>query len=223
MQPEKNTVADAFLLLFNSMGIKSQLTLSGRTDKNVHATGQVANIILPYFWTDTNKLFNLLRSHLPATIKLHSLTKVDSSFNARFSARKRIYRYILTTKELTPYNQAYITHHKDTINEKLINDAIKYFVGIHDFEYFSKKGSLPISTIREIYSVKFYKYKDIYVFKFIANSFLRSQIRMMVESLLKISSNKLSIDNLKNQLQKKEQKLKTLAPPNGLYLTKIIY
>ena len=101
--------------------------------------------------------------------------------------------------------------------------AIKEFIGIHDFEFYSKKGSEPIQTIREIFDVKFYKYKDYYIFKFKGSSFLRSQIRMMVQMLLNISDGTLSIDNLKNQLLKKEQKLKTLAPPNGLYLSKIIY
>jgi tRNA pseudouridine38-40 synthase len=223
MQPEKNTVADAFLLLFNSMGIKSQLVLSGRTDKNVHATGQVANIKLPYFWKDTTKLFQILSKHLPSTIKLHSLIEVNDDFNARYSAKRRIYRYVFTNTQINPFNQAYITKFDGIIDENIINQTIKEFIGIYDFEYFSKKGSAPTTTIREIYSIKFYKYKDTYILKFKANAFLRSQIRMMVQMIFKILNGSLTIENLRNQLQKKEQKLKTLAPANGLYLTKIIY
>jgi len=223
MQPEKNTVADAFLDIFNAMGIHSQLIISGRTDKNVHSTRQVANILLPSYWTDLNKLQNRLHKYLPKSIKLYSLEEVDNDFNSRFSAKKRIYRYLLSTKETNPYTQSYITHYDKKINIKLINDAINYFIGIHDFEYFSKKGSAPTTTIREIFDVKFYKYKDIYIFKFKGNSFLRSQIRMMVQILLKISEGMLTVDDLINQLNKKGQKLKTLAPPNGLYLSKIIY
>ncbi len=223
MQPEKNTVADAFLDIFNAMGISSQLVLSGRTDKNVHATGQVANIHLPSYWTDLEKLKHRLNQYLPKSIKLHSLQKTSDDFNARFSAKKRVYRYILSTKENNPYNQAYMTYYNKPLDIDLINKAIKLFVGVHDFEYLSKKGSLPSTSIREIYDVKFYKYKDIYVFKFKGNSFLRSQIRMMMQMLLKISEGTLSIDDLIDQLNKKGQKLKTLAPPNGLYLSKIIY
>ncbi len=223
MQPEKNTVADAFLDIFNAMGINSQLVLSGRTDKNVHATRQVANISLPSYWTDLNKLQNKLNKYLPKSIKLYSLEEVDNDFNSRFCAKKRIYRYILSTKETNPYTQSYITNYDKKINIKLIKDAINCFIGIHDFEYFSKKGSAPTTTIREIFDVKFYKYKDMYIFKFKGNSFLRSQIRMMVQILLKISEGMLSIEDLIDQLNKKGQKLKTLAPPNGLYLSKIIY
>ena len=84
-------------------------------------------------------------------------------------------------------------------------------------------GSEPKSTIREIFDAKFYKYKDIYVFKFTANSFLRSQIRIMVDFLLKISDGKLTILDLIKQLETQEQVSKTLAPANGLYLTKVIF
>jgi tRNA pseudouridine38-40 synthase len=222
MQPEKNTVADQFLNIFKCMGINSQLVISGRTDKNVHATRQVANIKLPYYWSDLIKLEARLNKYLPKSIQLHNVSIVDDDFHSRFSAKKRVYRYILSTNKLTSFEQSYISYHR-TINIDIIDIAIKEFIGIHDFEFYSKKGSEPIQTIREIFDVKFYKYKDYYIFKFKGSSFLRSQIRMMVQMLLNISDGVLSIEDLKNQLLKKEQKSKTLAPPNGLYLTKIIY
>jgi tRNA pseudouridine38-40 synthase len=222
MQPEKNTVADQFLNIFKCMGIDSQLVISGRTDKNVHAIRQVANIELPYYWSDLIKLEERLNKYLPKSIQIHNISIVEDNFHSRFSAKKRVYRYVLSTKKLSAFEQSYISYH-DRINKDKIDMAIKEFIGIHDFEFYSKKGSEPIQTIREIFDVKFYKYKDYYIFKFKGSSFLRSQIRMMVQMLLNISDGTLSIDNLKNQLLKKEQKLKTLAPPNGLYLSKIIY
>jgi tRNA pseudouridine38-40 synthase len=106
---------------------------------------------------------------------------------------------------------------------KKLEKSIKLFEGIHDFEYFSKKGSEPISTIREIYKTKVYRYKEFYIFKFKANSFLRSQIRMMVQFLLDISDEKLTDDDLLKQLNKKGIASNKLSPPNGLYLSKIIY
>jgi tRNA pseudouridine38-40 synthase len=222
-QPEKNTVADAFLECFNSMGIDSQLVFSGRTDKNVHATRQVANIKLPSYWTDTQKLFNRLKQYLPQSIQLHSLNICDDDFNARFSAKKRVYRYIISQKYLTSFEAAYMTYYEPIIDEKLIKNGIKQFIGTHDFEYFSKKGSEPVSTTRIIYDTKFYKYKDFYIFKFKANSFLRSQIRMMVQALFDLNEQKITLIDLNDQINKKGLKSKTLAPPNGLYLTKIIY
>jgi tRNA pseudouridine38-40 synthase len=119
---------------------------------------------------------------------------VDNDFHARFSAKKREYRYIISNKQLTPFNSKYLAYYTDIDVEK-INSAIELFIGTHDFGYFSKKGSDPISTIREIYDIKFYEYKDVFVLNFKANSYLRSQIRMIVDFIMKISSGRLSLDD----------------------------
>ena len=69
----------------------------------------------------------------------------------------------------------------------------------------------------------FYKHKDFYVFKFTANSYLRSQIRLMVGFLLKVSDGKLGINDLRDQLSLSKQIHKLPADANGLYLSKVIY
>ena len=221
-QPQKDTVQDTIEEVLKIIHIHSKLILSGRTDKNVHASGQVASLNIPSFWNDLEKLHKTLNRQLPSSIKIKDISNVDDSFHARFSAKRRFYRYIISTKPLTAFNNGYL-HYESNIDKSLICQAIKSFVGIHDFEYFSKKGSEPKSTIREIYNIKFYQYKEYYIFKFEANSYLRSQIRMMIDFLLKISSAKLTITDLKNQLQKKELVSWTLAPSNGLYLSKVTY
>lgn len=221
-QPQKNTVQDKFEEVLKVIGITNSLILSGRTDKNVHATGQVASIEIPDFWTDLSRVKLTLLKHLPSSIRVKDIQEVSKSFHARFSAKKRVYRYIISTKSLSPFNANYL-HYCNSIDETKIQQSIKAFIGIHDFEYFSKNGSEPKSTVREIFDIRFYKYKEFYVFKFKANSYLRSQIRMMVSFLLKISQDKLTIQDLENQLLKKEQVSWTLAPSNGLYLSKVIY
>ena len=129
---------------------------------------------------------------------------------------------LVQKKEINPFNAKYLSYYKN-IDKQKINEAIKCFLGVHDFEYFCKSGSEPSSTIREIYDIKFYEYNDIYVLKFSANSYLRSQIRMMVDFIMKISCGKLSIEDLKKQLDKKELISWSLASPSGLYLSKISY
>ncbi|HAC70867.1 MAG TPA: tRNA pseudouridine(38-40) synthase TruA, partial [Arcobacter skirrowii] len=89
--------------------------------------------------------------------------------------------------------------------------------------YFHKTGSEKENTIREIFKTKFYKYRDIYVFNFTANSYLRSQIRLMVGFLLEINSKKLTIDDLRQQLNCEKNIFKTPIEPNGLYLSKVKY
>jgi len=222
IQPDFPTIHSILLEVMNTLNIQTKLDFSGRTDKGVHAFRQVISCDIPEYWYDLNRLSIALNKQLPKTILVRNIQKVTNEFHARFSAKKREYRYLFTSKKTTPFNANYISSYQNIDTHK-INQAIELFRGIHDFEYFSKKGSDPISTIREIYDIKFYKYKDIYVLNFHANSYLRSQIRMIVDFIMKISSGKLTLQQLKNQLNKKELVSWTLAPAEGLYLSKIHY
>ncbi len=221
-QPDKNTIEDKLLDAFKRINIDTKIILSGRTDKEVHATGQVFNCEIPEFWSDFSKLKDTLNQQLPFSIRIHHIKKVSQDFHSRFHAKKRVYRYIVSTKDVTAFNNKFITYAKN-IDEKKIKEAIKEFIGVHDFEYFHKQGSDKDITIREVFDTKFYKYKDIYVFKFTANSYLRSQIRLMVGFLLNISQGKLNIEDLKSQLLKEKIIHRIPALANGLYLAKVIY
>ena len=221
-QPNGLTVEDKLLKAFKKINIETNIVLSGRTDKEVHATGQVFNSLVPDYWIDFFKLKEVLNKNLPSSIKISNISKVADDFHSRFHAKKRVYRYIITSKPTNPFNDKFITYVQN-IDEKLIKLAIKEFIGIYDFKYFHKTGSDKDITIREIFDAVFYKYKDIYVFKFTANSYLRSQIRLMVGFLLAINDNKQSIENLKKQLKLEGHFFKLPAKANGLYLAKIKY
>ncbi len=221
-QPNGQTVEDKLLKAFKKINIETNIVLSGRTDKEVHATGQVFNCFVPDFWEDFSKLKEVLNRNLPTSIKILKISKVKDDFHSRFHAKKRVYRYLITSKPTTPFNDKFITY-VENINEELLKTAIKEFIGVYDFKYFHKTGSDKELTIREIFDASFYKYKDIYVFKFTANSYLRSQIRLMVGFLLAVNNNKQTIENLKEQLRLKKHIFKTPAIANGLYLAKIKY
>jgi len=221
-QPNGLTIEDKLLFAFKKINIKTNIVLSGRTDKEVHATGQVFNCFVPDYWEDFFKLKEVLNKNLPTSIKISKISKVDENFHSRFHAKKRVYRYIITTKPTTPFNDKFITYVKN-VDEEVLKKAIKEFIGVYDFKYFHKTGSDKELTTREIFDTSFYKYKDIYVFRFEANSYLRSQIRLMVGFLLAINNKKLTIEDLKKQLNLEKNIFKTPAKANGLYLAKIKY
>ncbi|RBQ30156.1 tRNA pseudouridine(38-40) synthase TruA [Aliarcobacter vitoriensis] len=221
-QPNQNTVEDELLRVFKTFGIDTKIIFSGRTDKDVHATKQVFNCQIPEHFNDFFKLKDILNRRLPISIKILKISKVNDDFHSRFGAKRRVYRYLITTKPTNPFNSKYITYVK-YIDEELLKDAIKEFIGVYDFKYFHKTGSEKENTKREIFDTNFYKYKDIYVFKFTANSYLRSQIRLMVGFLLAINGKKLTIQDLKEQLNLKKHIFKTPAIANGLYLAQIKY
>lgn len=222
IQPRLCTVQGELEKALKILNINEKTLFSGRTDKDVHATKQVVSVHVPSFWEDTQKLKKTLSNLIHPNIKIHSIQKVSDDFHARFSAKKREYRYIISTKELTSFAKNYFHYEKDLDIEKM-KTASKYFLGEHDFAYFSKIGSEPNTTIRTIYKIDIYTYKEFIIIKFQANAYLRSQIRMMVDFLLKISQGKLSVEDLQEQLNCKKLISKKLAPPSGLYLSNIIY
>ena len=212
-----NTIFGNLEKVLLQLGIDCRVIASGRTDKGVHATGQVCHIDLPDFWLDLEKLKRVLNEMLPHAISVKSIKEVDDEFHARYSAKKRVYRYIIKKGDSNPFEHEFITFIKDIDLDK-IQTNIKLFVGEHDFKQFMKTGSDAGSTIRVIYRAFAYKYKDVIVLNFEANGFLRSQIRLMVGALLKLNSNE-----LQEQLAcANNYKIKP-APSNGLYLARINY
>ena len=218
MQTETpNTILGNLKKVLYQLGINSKIIASGRTDKGVHATGQVCHIDLPDFWTDLKKLKKVLNKMLPHAINIKSIKEVNKEFHARYSAKKRVYRYIIKNGESNPFENDFITFLLD-VDLKKIQINIKEFIGEHNFKNFMKTGSDINSTTRVIYKAFAYKYKDYIILNFEANGFLRSQIRLMVSAILKLNP-----DEIKEQLEcKKEYKIKP-APSNGLYLAKIKY
>jgi tRNA pseudouridine38-40 synthase len=223
-QPNKSTVLGTIEQVFSSsVDLKVDIMGSGRTDKGVHASSNVAHTDIPNHWQNRlDRLTKLLNRKLLPSICIKSIEEVESEFHSRFCAKRRLYRYVVSTGTISVFMANYITY-VDTIDVAKIQEAIKVFEGVHDFEYFKKSTPDEHHFVREIYKCRFYKYKDFYIFSFEANAYLRSQIRMMVGFLLQISDGTLSVANLREQLSKQKQHSTLLAPPNGLYLAKVKY
>lgn len=228
IQEKKVTVNGTLQNVLKSMGIDSKIEASGRTDRGVHATGQVIDFDVPPFWNDTQKLLEIINLKLPPSIHVRKITMVNDDFHARYSATRRVYRYILKEAKSNPFEDEFVTF-MESLDMTVLSDAIKIFEGTYDFQYFYKKGSDNKTTIRTIYKTRIYKHKNLTVLYFEANGFLRSQIRLMVTMLLGINNKKFTLEDLKNQLTpegnftcKKKVSLKP-APSNGLYLAKIFY
>ncbi len=212
-----NTIIGTIEKVLLQINIDSKIVASGRTDKGVHATGQVCHIDLPPFWSDLTKLKRVLNSMLPPAIAIVKIKKEKDDFHARYDAKKRVYRYIIKNAKSNPFENNFITF-LDDIDFNQIQDNIKLFIGEHNFKFFMKTGSDVNSTTRVIYKAFAYKYNGYIILNFEANGFLRSQIRLMVASILNQNQ-----EEIVQQLQcKKNHKIKP-ASSNGLYLAKIKY
>ena len=212
-----NTIIGQLHKVFKQLGIESKIVASGRTDKGVHASYQVCHIDLPPFWSDIIKLKRVINRMLPSSILVKEIREVTDDFHARYSAKKRVYRYILKEEESNPFEGNFVTF-LESVDFLKIEKNIKLFQGVHDFSYFLKTGSDEKSSVREIYSAFAYKYNAYIILHFEANGFLRSQIRLMVGALLHLNE----VQIIEKLNLKKNHKLKP-APSNGLYLARIKY
>lgn len=218
-----NTVVQKIEDTLKSLGINSKVIGSGRTDRGVHATGQVIHFDLPLYWQE--KSLDELKIRLNQKLKFiefKNIKKVDKNFHAQYSAKVRVYRYIIKTTKPKVFEREFVSYYPIKDIEKLKN-ALNLYKGIHNFKYFKKEGSITSSNIREIFNIKVKELNSYKIIYFYANGYLRSQVRMMIEGALKVEQNRLSLDKLKEQIDAKKRYFTSLAKPEGLYLFKVIY
>tara|TARA_B100000575_G_scaffold293715_1_gene306022 strand:- start:4815 stop:5549 length:735 start_codon:yes stop_codon:yes gene_type:complete len=203
---------------------KTRIFGAGRTDAGVHAKGQVASFKLKN-QIDSNTIRDGLNHHLrPHPIAILSAEKIETNFNARFSAKLRWYEYRVINRRapLTLENNRVWCVHKN-INTKKIIDQSKFFIGKHNLSAFRSINCQSKSASKSINSFEINIEKDQINFKISAKSFLHSQVRIMVGTLVDIGLNKITNSISEIIKTKKREFAGITAPAQGLYLTKVDY
>jgi len=216
------TVAGILTKALKNINISTTLTGSGRTDAGVHATAQVVHCEIPIYWENLKKLETELNKIIFPSIHIKKIESTDKDFHARFSAKKRLYRYALYSGKYQPFLSDYALHVKN-IDTKELNTILKNFIGTHDFKNFKKQGSDTSSDTKKIFKAGAYTHKNITIIYFLGNSFLRSQVRMMSNFALEVMNKKLTCKQLNEQLNNTKKHSTGVIPSSGLYLSKIYY
>ncbi|MDR2100813.1 MAG: tRNA pseudouridine(38-40) synthase TruA [Campylobacteraceae bacterium] len=219
-QPDKNSVMDRIIFALKELGITSKPIGSSRTDKGVHALNQTVHIDIPPFWHDLEKLRSMLNRLLSPFVYIRKISPCP--LHARFDATKRLYRYICYTGKYNPLLANYALF-LPKFDLELANKALLLFVGTHDFGFFKKNGSQTKDGIRTIYKADVYVYKNFFIFRFLADGFLRSQVRMMSGAVLAVQNETLKLSDLKVQIDKKKRVFTKVISPCGLYLARVYY
>ncbi len=214
---QTNTVMGQLGTVFEALGITNPVIASGRTDRGVHATAQVCHVDLPPFWKETQKLKRVANEMLPFSIRIRKIEAVPDDFHARYSAKRRVYRYIIKTGEPDAFESRFVTFMQECDIAEL-NEKMRLFRGEHDFAFFQKTGSDIQNTLRTLYRAFAYKHKNYIILHYEANGFLRAQVRLMSAALFALSQEQI----LQMLRKEKRHKLKPVIP-NGLYLAKIKY
>lgn len=222
VQKDEKTVASAITEALSSLNIETRVLAAGRTDKGVHAIGQVISFEIPDYWQDLEKLKREINLKL-IDIRFLNICCVEDDFNPMYGAKRRTYRYLIrgSLKNELFYKDYCLI--KEELDLPKIKEALSFFIGKHDFSFFKKIGSEDYTTIREIYNAKAIKRGEFVVIFLSANGFLRSQVRMIVSIILKYSDNLIKKEDILGQLNLKHKVSTSLAPANGLYLSKITY
>ena len=205
-----------------ALNIHSKITGSGRTDASVHAFAQVVHCDLPSFWKNLDTLKYRLNLLLSPHIFIKKIETVEATFHARFSAKKRLYRYVMYDGTYQPFLANYALH-VNALDISVLNHYARYFIGEHSFGFFKKTKGADTKEERTIYKAGAYRYQGFIVLFFEGDAFLRSQVRMMTDMLLKVCEKKLNIEDLIAQRDKIRKSSTTLSPACGLYLSKITY
>jgi len=199
---------------------------SGRTDRHVHALGQVASCEIPPLHPPAT-LVKALNFHLPAGVRVLSIRREKPGFHARFSAKGKSYLYrIANADPLHPLEIGRAWHVPRTLNLRLMRQAAKVLTGKHDFASFtSNPGYERKSTTRHIRSIRIVKKKSgILELTFDGNGFLYRMVRNLVGAMVKVGQGRLSTADLKKILKARSRAgAPPTSPAEGLYLASVKY
>ena len=208
--------------------LKEEIKLhgSGRTDANVHAIEQSAHFDVKNKIVNLKKFLNTLNFFLnKKLISVIKINKKTSNFHARFSAKKRIYKYLIYNRVSSPsINRDRGWHIKKKLNLELIKKASLFLKGTHDLSVFRASNCSALSPVKTMDYLKIKENKNIIEIQIKSKSFLKQQVRSIVGCLKYVGEKKWSISRFKRIVKSKNRNLcAPPAPGAGLYLEKVIY
>jgi len=230
VQPDQRTVQgelqSALSAVLRLDGV--MLTVAGRTDSGVHATGQVAHldVPLPVFDIAAESLLRRLAGLLPADVRVRSVRTVPAEFDARFAALWRRYEYRISDADagVDPLRRAFVLDHRRTLDVDAMNAAAAQLVGLNDFVAFCKRRD-EATTKRTVQT--FGVSRDVsgeIVVRIQADAFCHSMVRSLVGALLAVGEGRRAPDWPASLLLATERANDVaVAPPHGLTLIEVGY
>ncbi len=223
-QPGVRTVQSALEdALFRITG-EVETSVAGRTDKGVHATGQVVSFSTDRD-LDTRRVVRSLNRQLAPEIAVSSISVVPPGFSARFSARGRAYTYLVLNRETPdPFVARTSWHYETPLDIDVMNRGVTSLIGEHDFAAFCRKAG-DRSTVRRLDTATWSdRGQGMLAFDISASSFCHQMVRSVVALLVEVGRGRLSPDQVSVILESRDRhQAKGAAPARGLTLIRVDY
>tara|TARA_B100000575_G_scaffold64845_1_gene49747 strand:- start:2187 stop:2927 length:741 start_codon:yes stop_codon:yes gene_type:complete len=199
---------------------------SGRTDAGVHAIEQSAHFECKNEISDSLKFIKSVNHFLnDKNIAITKITKRNKKFHARFSAKKRIYKYIILNRVSSPVlEKKRVWHVRKKLNIDLMKKGAKKLIGTKDFSTFRAASCNAKNAIRTIDMIKINILNNKIEIRIKSQSFLQQQVRSIVGCLKYLGENKWTLKKFDEVIKSKKRIFcAPPAPPEGLFLLKVIY
>ena len=208
--------------------LKEKITLfgSGRTDTGVHAIEQSAHFDCKNKIIQTNRFLKSINHFLNKEgVSILKIRKRNNYFHARFSAKMRIYKYIIINRISGPVlDKDKGWHVMNRLDLVMMKKGAKKLIGTKDFSTFRASSCRAKSPIKTMKFIKIKSSKNKIEIEFRSQSFLQQQVRSMVGCLKYLGENKWSLKKFESVMKSKKRILcAPPAPPEGLFLSRIIY
>jgi tRNA pseudouridine38-40 synthase len=204
-------------------GIKTRVVGAGRTDRGVHAEGQVISFSVAWRHTVAD-LQRALNAVLASDVVVLELGLAPQDFHPRYSALRRVYRYtILNRPWRSPLERRISWQVARTLDVGWMNEASDCLVGTHDFATFGKPPQGQ-NTVRTVYRAEWTATGTRFTFDIEANAFLYRMVRSIVGTLVQVGWQQVSPDEFEGILEAMDRSLvRVVAPAEGLCLMRVDY
>jgi tRNA pseudouridine38-40 synthase len=199
---------------------------SGRTDTGVHAIEQSAHFDCKNEIIDLTKFLKSINHFVnDKGIAITKVKRRSNKFHARFSAKQRIYKYVIFNQISAPVIEKKRGWHvRKILDVELIKKGAKKLLGTNDYSTFRSSSCHAKSPIRTIKLIKIKSSKNRIEIEFRSQSFLQQQVRSMVGCLKYLGEKKWNLKNFDRAFKSKKRMLcAPPAPPEGLFLARVIY
>jgi tRNA pseudouridine38-40 synthase len=197
---------------------------AGRTDAGVHAAGQVGSFRLAARIPE-HGLLRGLNTHLPPDVAIVDVAEVDADFDARFSARGKLYRYEVWNHLVrSPLRARRSWHVRQPIDGDAVRRAAAALVGEHDFRAFRAADCERRTTRRVVRRLEVDRQGALWSFEIEATAFLKNMVRIVVGTLVDVGRGQLPADAVSRMLETGDREAGGMtAPPQGLTLVRVVY